>query len=768
MSKNIGSTSSNQEYDYLSKQVNIKPQSSYNNRNYNYLPQDFNQANKNNIGNADQPLPSLNQKIRNEQTNIRPTTSINTSKPFPGVSNSLNSSINSKANLNFNKFQTNNNNNNQQMDHSNLIKEKSNQSSIIPQNINEVEFTKTFEDEKYYIIVKVTEIDLSIVLENENTIFWKGSFPKEGIERLTKKVESNKDYSTFIKMLLTALANPSSPSVSLDLLDQKQIETLKSKQQVNSSTSNNLESSLLDQSHNINPIKNIKSNKYLILTFHNEFETRHHPLLLEYLNEPDANLFYNSIKRLKSNQKVISNSNFNSQDPSVRTIINFNEYESLKNENVELRNKIVLLENSRTPGAVDIEEVLAENSDLKEDIVKLKNETKQKIQNLTSDLEEFKRQSNQLEQNKSNTVSATYHKEKIDNMSKQMENLTKIISEEREKFKVLIDKKSKEIADIKSELINSKENEKKMKVRINQLEKDLDKANGRNNYMSKLNATPRSMKSNYSVKSVKSNASKNYSYASNFSYKSNSSNLRKGLMGNNNNNKNLKTFTTNKNKIPFSTKKLSTGAINTKSKYNSYSSTGLHSNSKNKYSKSPTKLNNYSKIASYKLGSTKSKQTLSLNSYGTYKSNISGNNNNNKFKASGSNTSLTNKYSIQMRNPSPSGINIGMKKVNNTKPSQGKSQITKEINTHSKHSNSNYNMTNKNNDITAIIEKPLLERKESALNKNSNTNNSELLRQKKEQLLQNNHKNSNVMITHKLQMQLNNLQMFLEKEKNNN
>lgn len=465
------------------------------------------------------------------------------------------------------------------------------------------EFNINFKEVHYIVILKASDTEFQLILESSEPCYWRGSFNKEAISNLTTKVKSYKDYIVFLKMLYTGLNSISTGSecnsLVLELFDQVSIEEMRSKKKMNESMDSSFKKSQTS-SMTHTKLKNLK-NMYLVLTMYNEFERNSYPLVLEYLVAPEQTLLMNTICRIKSNsapqpikkqEESISMLQSNNNSSSVLF-----ENEAMKNEIFALKKKMQLLENQRSPGAAESEEILYNYTKIKEEYesyVKLSEKKMRDLINLTNDLKhKVDQQNEESSNNKSNEIGQS----KLIELEKKNEDLSKVIIEERQKVKSLVEKKNAELESISKELLLLRENEKKMKVKINQLEKELDRANSRNNYISKVNSTPKSNKSNYSVKSGYSKGSQisKGSFSSNFSKNSNSSAVKKGLAPSNI----KKPFVTKLNPLPKSTSKSKLKSFNTFSNippylYNTKGTKSVKSNtsnSSNNHIKKNTNLN---------------------------------------------------------------------------------------------------------------------------------------------------------------------------------
>ena len=409
-------------------------------------------------------------------------------------------------------------------------------------------FKIQFNNLPYILSLNANDNYFIIVIESlDNISYWKGEFNKQSIDFLTKKVGQQKEYFTFIKLLITGIKNTinntENKKVYLDLLDYDHIERIKQK----------ADDSMMMRSSNSNT-HIFNKNKYLVLTFDDGFEIKHFPLILEHQQHPETTLLYNTIIRLKSmnNNHIADN------------------IKEVKEENQILKNKITLLESQRTYGAVEIEQIITKYDNIKSEYDSYKNNIEKKVESYISIINDFKLKESQLAENNNTLLQKNTTNEKERLLTEQIDTLTKILFEEREKTSKLNENKNKEIANLNKEISVFKEKEKKLKVKINQLEKELDRANGRNTYIKRVNSETKSIKSNASIKSYNTSKASNFSGYTKNSNKSNSSLVKKNLIPNN-------------QKVPYKSKYLPPNTFNSKTKPLPKTPTASNLNYNNKY-----------------------------------------------------------------------------------------------------------------------------------------------------------------------------------------
>ena len=380
-------------------------------------------------------------------------------------------------------------------------------------NIN-MEFNTKFDNEDYIITIQTTQDKLLITIEEEkNSVYWKKELDAKTICDITSQMGSFKSFDVFTKMLLCALQNEND-NISLNFCSLNEIQQLSEnkKTSLNNSSSNRTFSS--------DPENSIK--KYLMLVYM-QFEKVVYPIQLEYLDKtPDALLLQRTITRLKSKLSNVNAEQYNNMYGT--NIVNYAEYERIKNENKNLITKIKLLESNRQLGAVENDDIYRNYTALSEEYEQYKSKTESKIKMLLNSIDEIKEM--QFRESKSNFNEKDKSKNKIADLQKKLDIASEIVVNERKQGQQFIDEKNKQIELLKKEIKTLKDNEKVLKVKITKLEKELELANRSSNYY-KYNTTPKSCK----TKSVHSN-----SYMSGFSTgskKSSGSYVKRNLLPNN-------------------------------------------------------------------------------------------------------------------------------------------------------------------------------------------------------------------------------------------
>ena len=202
-------------------------------------------------------------------------------------------------------------------------------------NVN-LEFNYKFDNKDYIITLQSISSKLIITIEEEaKNIYWKQELDENFVTEITKQMGSYKSLEVFTKMLIAALSQKND-KVSLNFCSVNEIQQLSEDNNKSNKNSDN---------------NNIK--KYLLLRYE-EFEEVVYPIQFEYLDKKgNTELLRRTIERLKNKIE-----NIKKQHASDITIpVNYTEYEKLKKENLDLINKIKLLEKNRQLGAVNNDDI---------------------------------------------------------------------------------------------------------------------------------------------------------------------------------------------------------------------------------------------------------------------------------------------------------------------------------------------------------------------------------------------------------------------------
>ncbi|CAG9323610.1 unnamed protein product [Blepharisma stoltei] len=288
--------------------------------------------------------------------------------------------------------------------------------------------------------------------EKETAKKWLGDFTAQYIETMTQKTNNFKKFPTFVKMLISALEK-NSESVMLDIYTVQELDILKNSRRPQGNQAP------------IDPKLSMK--RYMILTYLVEFDKVHYPLPLLYQEAPDIDALQRTIIRLRNE---IDQYKQNLPEGDLLKIIE---------ENQEIKQKIKKIEHNQAlaavprKGAVEIDTLIKESKALEEenDILKLEGSKEAKIlRKKNEDLQvEFDRIKSEMEIIISQLEEENEEKLEIRNIKIKVENL----EEELEKAKIQENQAKETLFQSQEELDKLKESDRKQKMRIKELENEL-------------------------------------------------------------------------------------------------------------------------------------------------------------------------------------------------------------------------------------------------------------------------------------------------------
>ena len=498
-----------------------------------------------------------------------------------------------------------------------------------------LEFNYKFEgDEEEHIINIQPKSDLLIItieLESKG-FYWYKELDSKTLSEMTSQMGSYKSLKVFSDMLIQALSKKNN-SLSLNFLSLREIQQL------------------LDPPLEMEEGNDLK--KFLIMVY-TSFEKVMYPIPLEFLgNNPPKELMQRTIYRLRnkinklkeenkslSNNSTINRSNLTLSQFGDNIPINYNEFERLKEENENLINKIKLIEKKNYN-----DEIFKKYNELSEKYETYKKLMENKMKLLVSSLEELKEKEtekiNQEKEKKNSIKNNNKNISKILELEKKLELSSEQLVNERKQNSRLIEDKNREIDSLKKEIKSYKESEKKLKVKITNLEKELEREKkGSAYYKNKIgtNTASRKAKSYHSEGSV----SFNESYISSYSKKTTTSFLKKNLIPNAYKNSYLRA----KNYSPYGSKK-KTDKKNSKSKSRSRSGSKKSSGSNSIVAKSikgPNTVYQRTYKSPYKYEPKKNSKKKNSNSKNKNKNKISPSNNFAKKENNNCVKNIGNKY----------------------------------------------------------------------------------------------------------------------------
>jgi len=383
------------------------------------------------------------------------------------------------------------------------------------------EFKLNFNNTEYILYVKSNSNFLNLTLEpTENQEYWLGSFESTFIEDISSKAGSYKAYSIFQKIFFSSLLGESN-SAQISLLSSADLKIFieNSTEKINGDTGDTIQNGN-NQVSQVKPIvslneesNKIDNKKYLLITYQNEFENLTYPLPLVYIPNKETEFLMRSIKRLNNENKILR------KDLIEKTSLNKSGIltENLQKENLVLKNRIKILESLRPSGAVTNDEAQRQINSLKEeyDNYKIQSENKIKLLNNIINEERKSKPNNNDEANKNshlndknknlslsiNNNSSTFLTDVLNNnnlnnlkldiehndqdptsVAKSIEIMKsniEVLENEKDYMKIISEEKNNEFESFKKDLKLLRENESKMKLKIIQLETDLQNANKR-------------------------------------------------------------------------------------------------------------------------------------------------------------------------------------------------------------------------------------------------------------------------------------------------
>ena len=370
-----------------------------------------------------------------------------------------------------------------------------------------MEFRAEFSKKDYFIYLQIKKDSIYIGIENDSEnneiLYWKKNLDNETIKETTSQMGCVQTLKSFSEMLIEGLSKKNTnKTVTIDFCSLNEIRELAG----NTNTTSKSES-------------NIK--KYLVIMSSKQ-EKVVYPIQMDYLGtNGTAELLKFSIKRIKKYN--YNNENIKKLQNTV--LIEKEKNERLKKENENLTTKIKLLNEGRQLGAVENDDIYKNYTELQEKFETYKINMENKIKTLNKTIEELKE--NQFKESQSNFHKNELKRNKIQDLQQKINENSEAFYQESRQYARKIEENGREIEGLKREIKRYIENEKQMKVRIINLEKELEMEKRETNYYRYGNYTPKtsnSYKSNYSGSRHGSiNSKKAYS-------NSNASNLKKNLI----------------------------------------------------------------------------------------------------------------------------------------------------------------------------------------------------------------------------------------------
>ena len=317
-----------------------------------------------------------------------------------------------------------------------------------------MEFRAEFSKKDYFIYLQIKKDSIYIGIENDSEnneiLYWKKNLDNETIKETTSQMGCVQTLKSFSEMLIEGLSKKNTnKTVIIDFCSLNEIRELAG----NTNTTSKSES-------------NIK--KYLVIMSSKQ-EKVVYPIQMDYLGtNGTAELLKFSIKRIKKYN--YNNENIKKLQNTV--LIEKEKNERLKKENENLTTKIKLLNEGRQLGAVENDDIYKNYTELQEKFETYKINMENKIKTLNKTIEELKE--NQFKESQSNFHKNELKRNKIQDLQQKINENSEAFYQESRQYARKIEENGREIEGLKREIKRYIENEKQMKVRIINLEKELE------------------------------------------------------------------------------------------------------------------------------------------------------------------------------------------------------------------------------------------------------------------------------------------------------
>ena len=374
-----------------------------------------------------------------------------------------------------------------------------------------LEFKASFNNKEYYIYVQNREDSIYITIETEEgneILYWKKNLEKETIKETTSQMGSYKSLEAFSDMLIEGLSKKNN-LCTLEFCSLNEIRELAGTENTKTQNENNIK-------------------KYLVI-MNNKNDRIVYPIQMDYLgSNATVDLLKNTIRRMKKTRG--GNENIKKLHNSI--LLEKEKNEKLRKENENLNTKIKLLNEGRQLGAVENDDIYKNYSELQEKYETYKMTTDNKIKTLNKTIEELKE--TQFKESQTNFHKNEIKRNKIQDLQLQINQNSETFYQESKQYAKLIEERNREIDHLQKEIRKYIENERQMKVKISNLEKELEKEKRETNYYRYGNYTPKtskSYKSNYSGNSYKNSLHNSNNSGNKRTYSnSNASYLKKNLI----------------------------------------------------------------------------------------------------------------------------------------------------------------------------------------------------------------------------------------------
>jgi len=190
---------------------------------------------------------------------------------------------------------------------------------------------------------------------------WRGDFSKTYVEEVSAKTGSFKKFATFAKMLVAAVVNESSESVSVDLLTYADLERLKRERTTRPGSARDTTGVRAGNAGNARDVSPASQKRYLIMTHADEFDRTHYPLPLLFEDDPSPQALQATVQRLRRENQRLMRAAGGEEPPrgATATPKSDDANAALGEENAALRREVARLTETHgdgdTPGLVSID-----------------------------------------------------------------------------------------------------------------------------------------------------------------------------------------------------------------------------------------------------------------------------------------------------------------------------------------------------------------------------------------------------------------------------
>jgi len=191
---------------------------------------------------------------------------------------------------------------------------------------------------------------------------WRGDFSKTYVEEVSAKTGSFKKFATFAKMLVAAVVNESSESVSVDLLTYADLERLKRERTTRPGSARDATGVRAGNAGNARDVSPASQKRYLIMTHADEFDRTHYPLPLLFEDDPSPQALQATVQRLRRENQRLMRAAGGEERPRGATATpksGDDANAALGEENAALRREVARLTETHgdgdTPGLVSID-----------------------------------------------------------------------------------------------------------------------------------------------------------------------------------------------------------------------------------------------------------------------------------------------------------------------------------------------------------------------------------------------------------------------------